>query len=493
MSFKKQKNNQGFTLIELVVATFVIGTTLVGVVGLMVLVLRTAQEGERRVAAVALVNEKAEMVRNLPYAAVGTVGGIPEGAIEPEDVVTRNATTYVVKTDIRYVDDPYDGVLGGGGGGGCIEISHHPPGNPEVCQDLCVAASAVNAHLAHGDSTSLMCDGSPIIGPDVLNTDYKQARVEVSWNSPNNAKPLVMLMTVAPKGIEGGELFGTLDFQALSSLGLGIEGAVVQLVNATVNPAVDISTLTNSEGRVVLPGLPEGAGYELSVSLPGYTGEQTLDQTATFFPDIDHLHLTSLVGEVIEKTFFIDLVSTLTLNTVDEDALPLGSVAYNLKGLKTIGLDELGELVYGVDIDAVTDAGGNASHTPLAWDAYNVTIDGVATGYDIKETSIVMPTTLDPNETADMTLTLVDHTDYSVHVTVTTPTGDPIDNATVQLAGTGYDETLGTGVVGQVFFADLPTAQSYALTIDAPGWVTNNQNVTVDEGERLIIELTPEP
>src|SRR3989344_1301397 len=103
----------GFTLIELLIATFIIGTVIVGVFGLFVLGLRSGQEGERRIVGTALANERAEMIRNLPYASVGTVNGIPAGSIPQTETIVRNNNSYTVKTDIRYIDDPFDGTAGG--------------------------------------------------------------------------------------------------------------------------------------------------------------------------------------------------------------------------------------------------------------------------------------------------------------------------------------------------------------------------------------------
>ena len=86
MSFKQS----GFTLLEVVIAVFIIGTVVAGMFGLFLLTLRSAQTGERRVAAVALANERMEMVRNLPYVEVGTQGGVPSGPIWPDEDVARN-------------------------------------------------------------------------------------------------------------------------------------------------------------------------------------------------------------------------------------------------------------------------------------------------------------------------------------------------------------------------------------------------------------------
>ena len=206
-SKKTSKAKTGFTLIELLIATFVIGTALTGIFGLFLLSLRLAQESERRLVAIALANERMEKVRNLPYVDVGTSGGVPSGSIVQEEVVVRNNVSYTVKTDIRYVDDIFDGVTGGGAGGGCLAVAHEPAGQPENCQDLCVGSSSVNAHIQHGDSLGDCAGGSS--GVDVLNTDYKQVRVEVSWPSPNSPKPILLITKITPEGVEGGELFGT--------------------------------------------------------------------------------------------------------------------------------------------------------------------------------------------------------------------------------------------------------------------------------------------
>src|SRR5688572_28869887 len=107
MSFKKN----GFTIIEILVTVFIIAIVVTAIFGLFVLNIRTSQEAERRVVATALANERAEMIRNLPYADVGTHGGIPAGEIVPTEVITRNNTTYTVNTDIRYIDDAYDGLV----------------------------------------------------------------------------------------------------------------------------------------------------------------------------------------------------------------------------------------------------------------------------------------------------------------------------------------------------------------------------------------------
>lgn len=485
---------KGFTLIEVLIAIFVIGTVVTGMFGLFTVTMRSSQDSERRIVATALANERMEMVRNLPYAEVGTVGGVPAGPLVQEETVMRSGGPYVVRTDIRYVDDPYDGYIPGISQGHDPVIICHKPGTPGE-KTLTVDASALDAHLAHGDTTGACGSQGEGTGEgDAFNADYKRVRVEVSWQSAYDVRPVLLITNIAPYGIEGGELGGTLDFLALDAEGEGIEGASVTIVNDAVDPPINMTTLTNVEGRVVLPGLPESsATYELTVTKEGMTTERTYDQSADFYPDVDHAHLTMIAGNVTSKSFAIDDVSLLHVHMKEDTGPPVRSLQYTLKGTKSIGTDGEGNTVYVVDEVATTNPGGRYDHEGLVWDSYIISVDGEATGYDIKETSEVMPFSLDPGEQSEVVVTLVDHTPLSLHVTVTDAIGVPVDNATVRLTNeTSYDETLGTGVVGQVFFADLPEAGDYYLFINAPGYIESSQAVPVDASERITVALTAE-
>lgn len=493
----KQENrthsSSGFTIIELLITSFVIATIVTGLFGFFVLSLRTAQESERRLVAVALANEKMELIRNLPYVNVGTNGGIPSGSIEQEESVDRNGLTYTVRTDIRYVDDPYDGEVPG-----AIEDDEqvticHKPGTPQE-QTLIVNANALDAHLAHSDTTGACEGGDPTPEGDLYNADYKQVRVEVSWNSPNSAKPVLLITYVTPQGIEGGELGGTLDFQALNAAGEAIQGAAVQIVNDEVDPPINFTTDTNTEGRVILPALPESAdSYKVTVSKEGYTTEQTYDVAADFLPDSDHSHLSMILREVTNKTFFIDLVSTINIVTLDETDTALGNIAYSIQGTKSIGVNGSNETVYLLDEGGATDGVGEASHENIVWDSYDITVDGATTGYDIKESSVFLPVDLEPGETIDVELTLVPHVPYSLHTQVASPENEPVDNATVRLFSGTYDEELGTGVIGQVFFADVPSAGDYTIEVSAPGYENFTQTIPISGTDRIRINLTPTP
>jgi hypothetical protein len=88
-------------------------------------------------------------------------------------------------------------------------------------------------------------------------------------------------------------------------------------------------------------------------------------------------------------------------------------------------------------------------------------------------------------------MTLVPHTLISLHVSVTAAAGQPVDNATVHITATGVDETDITGVVGQVFFADLPVGGDYTVEVSAPGFTNLVSTVTVTGSTRTTVQLTP--
>lgn len=433
---------QGFTIIEVVIAVFVLGVVVVGVFGLITLTLKSSHDGQRRIVATGLANEKMEMIRNLPYDSVGTVGGIPSGPIAQSEQIVRNGSTYTVATDIRYIDDAFDGT-----------VTDTPP--------------------------------------DLVNTDYKQARVEVSWESPVSSRPVLLITQIAPKGIEGGDSLGTLIFQALNAAGAGVAGASVHLLNASVSPAVDLVTSTNEDGRVVIPGLPPSSGtYQLSVTKDGYTTEQTYSGDSSFTPDVDHSHLTALAGEITNKTFSIDATSALSIRTVDATDTPIGGIAYTLTGSKKTGTDSLGNAVYLFDRQDVTDGEGMFQYQGMTWDTYSFSLSDSPAIYDIKETSITLPLGISPGTDSTLTAVLVPHEELTLHVTVTNAAGVPIPDATVHVTGAEYDSTLTTSQYGQVFFSPLDQVSDYTVEVSAPSYQVSTQQVSVDAGVRLQVLMS---
>ncbi|MEK7627041.1 MAG: hypothetical protein AAB397_00455, partial [Patescibacteria group bacterium] len=111
--FKKYGNQKfltGFTLIESVIGIALMLIVFIGIFGVYQLGFRVVWQSGARITAVSLANQKLELVRNLSYNGVGTLGGIPSGLIPQTEVISRNNIEYTVRTNISYIDDSFDGV-----------------------------------------------------------------------------------------------------------------------------------------------------------------------------------------------------------------------------------------------------------------------------------------------------------------------------------------------------------------------------------------------
>ncbi|MFA5880371.1 MAG: type II secretion system protein, partial [Candidatus Margulisiibacteriota bacterium] len=110
MKEKKIKQN-GFTLLEIIVTLGLMAMTISAIAQLYQTYLRLTADEKFKITAASLANQKIEIVRNLPYNNIGTLGGIPAGTIPQEETVTRNGYNFNVRTEIIYIDDTFDGTF----------------------------------------------------------------------------------------------------------------------------------------------------------------------------------------------------------------------------------------------------------------------------------------------------------------------------------------------------------------------------------------------
>src|SRR3990167_826707 len=266
---------RGVTLIDTVVGTSLMLLVFVGIFAAFQLSIDVVTNNRARAGALALMNERMEYVRSLDYASVGTVGGIPSGPIAQSEPVTLSDIPYTRRTTIQYTDDPEDG--------------------------------------------ENEADENEVI------VDYKQVRIEVSWSSRTGERRVLMVARVAPlngEEVDCGTPCGTLRIDVLNAAGGPVQGAQVDIVNNILVPAVDITTYTNVDGRVILAGAPVASvasGYEVVVSKFGYNSAQTYPSGAEN-PYPTPAHAGVLQNQTTAVTFGlpdsgIDLVSTKTVYT----------------------------------------------------------------------------------------------------------------------------------------------------------------------------------
>lgn len=314
--------NRGFTLIETLigVAIFAMIATSAwfGLVKIFdgVLVLRA------KTVATNLATEQIEIIRNLPYADVGILNGLPSGVIPYEQNLTRDGKEFLVRTTIRNVDLAFDGVIGG---------------TPN--------------------------DTSP--------ADNKLVEIEIICTKcGKEIPPLLFNTNIAPKALETTGNNGAIFISVFDSNGQPVPQADVYIKNSQKNPPIIIEDVTNDLGVLQIIDAPPGTGaYEITVSKDGYSSERTYKIGDTANPSPTKPHANVVAGSVTQISFAIDKVSSLTVNTRNVACAPFANVDFNLESSKLIGLNKPK-----YDVDHVTNSEGQKNITGLEWDTYKIAL-----------------------------------------------------------------------------------------------------------------------
>jgi hypothetical protein len=253
--------SRGVTLIDTVVGTALMLLVFAGIAAAFQLSIDVVSNNKARAGAIALANERMEYLRSLSYSALGTAGGIPAGALAQSEIETLNGVPYVRRTVIEYADDPKDGT----------------------------GAADQNG----------------------ITSDYKAAKVDVSWSSRSGTRHITVVSRFEPS--TGMEISctppcGTLVVNAVNASSSPVVNAQVRITNASASPAVDLTTYTNASGTVSIIGAPAASNYSVVVSKSGYSTAQTYSATAQN-TNPSPANLTVSNNQTTAATFAIDLLS----------------------------------------------------------------------------------------------------------------------------------------------------------------------------------------
>lgn len=436
----------GFTLIETLVALGVLGMFFTAVSIILQIIITNVSDSRVRTVALSLAQEKMEIIRNMPYATIGTIGGIPSGPIPQTEVAPLNGQNFIITTSIAFVDDPFDG----------------------------------------------------LIPTDTLNTDYKRARIEVSWGGEFPARfPVSLITNIAPKGVETSVGGGTLFLKVFNSSGVPISNATVRVDNTSVNPNIHIQTLTNSNGNVVLPGAPACLTcYQISVTKPSYSTDRTYSQTEVANPLQPHASV--LEAQVTQVSFAIDSMSSLIIKSYGSEISgfpPVSNVFFTLKGNKIIGYDTIDEPVYKYSYSTNT-GGGTVTISGLEWDTY--TIDFTNSAHLLAGSNPLVPISLLPGVNTSIIMSVVPKSNTSFLVAAKSTAGDLLASVSAQLTHLpDYDTTLTTGATGaanfgQAFFGGL-SPLTYDLKLTLPGFQDATVAYNLTGINQEVITLIPNP
>ncbi|HAI74050.1 MAG TPA: hypothetical protein DCS28_03300 [Candidatus Moranbacteria bacterium] len=458
---KIKNKNSGFTLIEALTLLFVFSIITLSFYSVMSVGLRYIQDSKNRLAALAVANEKMEIVRNLKYDDVGTTGA-GTGSLPEDEDVTENGKTFHIDTVVGYDDDDYD--------------NNYPA--------------------------------------DVIPGDFKQVIITVLWGDAglggNNSVELKSRFV--PPGLEVANTGdGILSINIFSDQpgGAGIPDSSVHIINN--DTVLDTNQTTDSSGNVILigPNIQDSIQkYEIIVSKNGYETVATMPP----FPDTNYnptfVHASVVSGGVNVANIVQNELADLDIDTVDYLNQPIGNIDFHLNGGKLLGIEttEPFDLIYNLVTDENTDSGGEKEFNGISPGQYEFSL--LESGYRIigidPPFSYKLPNTGDDiyllslfsEPPLGIKVKLASKAVASLLVSVLKSTDkSPIFGAVVQLTNAfGYDVSQITPIDGRAFFpttTDVFASGLYNLKITADGFSDSDSQVTIIDDQLKVetIEL----
>lgn len=442
----KKIQNSGFTLIEAMVFLFIFSIITMTFYSVITLGTNYIIESKNRLGALALANEKMEIVRNLKYDDIGLTTGIPSGSMLEDEDAIAGSNTYHVKTIAQYVDDPFDGVF--------------------------PADSAPN--------------------------DYKKVKVTISWGGANGSTGSMYLVSrFVPPGMEVAAGDGILSINIIDSTGSGIPQAQVHITNNNVSPAVNITQNTDDSGNLIFPGAAESIlGYQISTSKNNYETVSTVNPEEMAYVPVD-THASVVKGFINTKSIVIDRLSDLKIKTTDSLGNPIPDVNFKIKGGRILGTDTgvvPNETIYKLDSSEKTQSDGEMDFNELSpgqiflsdiSDVSGYSLVGISSLSGFDPTLNIYRSSLISDEEKTIEIKFADESLDSLLVKVLSNADDsPIYNAQVRLTnGSGYDTTVSTSFDGKAFFpinSDPLLPGTYTVEIIASGFQNYSSEVDID-------------
>jgi hypothetical protein len=394
---QRQTTNRyrGMTLIETLVAIGFFMVVSVALYEVYVKIIKTTTILNARVVAASLANEEFEILRNLPYASVGTQGGIPSGSIPHIQTLTRDGISFGVTTTIRNIDEVFDGTIGG---------------TPN----------------------------------DLSPADNKLVTIEITCVVCQNFVPLMYTTHIAPKDLETASTNGALIINVFDANGVALPDATITIDNPTLVPAVHISDVSGVDGTLTIVDAPPAVGsYHIVVTKDGYSTDQSYPPNAIDNPNPTTPDATVVVQQITQVSFSIDKTSTLTTTTTSDTCVAKPGVTYELSGSKIIGTTPD---VLKYTSTETTNSSGVKTITNLEWDTYTIAL--ADSTYDLIGTNPLLSLGLLPDSLQDMQLIVAPKNPNRLLVVVRDQsTGLPITDANVEVAteDLSYDVIQRTG------------------------------------------------
>jgi hypothetical protein len=256
------QNSKSFTLVEVLVAIFLVSVVFWGIFGAYQLGLKIVGLSEKKITATQIAQGEIEKIKNLPYLDVGTTGAqapYASGTLEASTSTILNGVEYKIERKIMLISDPSD-----------------------------------------GDEECLV--------------DYKRAEIKVSFSGILKGQ-VILTTDMMPKS-KSEELaicqqqpIGVLSVQVLNAVGQFVPSPTIEIYDSQGNLK---GSFTPSGGKYDIPLSP--GTYKVVVSKSGYSTERTYSIDEIAIPEKPNP--TVFENQITQISFAIDKVSTMTTKTL---------------------------------------------------------------------------------------------------------------------------------------------------------------------------------
>lgn len=293
----------GFTLVELMVSLVVISILVVSLFGLFITLVHSATLAKQRSVALTVATDQMEYLKSLPYDNLIVIGGAiaGNGVVPATKTVKVNGASYIVKTDITYVDDSYDN-----------------------CGNLYSTTALKQKYCRGATATTPTTDTNP--------ADYKDAHVAV-YNAGGTQLAYVDTQ-IAARVSETASNTGALVITVVDGTGTPISGASVHVTNSTVTPTVNATDSTDENGIAIIYGaLPDsGNDYLITASKTGYSTLSTIAASGSLQPNYQNQKVIAQQASNLTMKLYPMTDNSLVVETTDTAGSPLASVKVYTKG-----------------------------------------------------------------------------------------------------------------------------------------------------------------
>lgn len=292
---------QGFSLIELIIAVTMIVVVGVAATQLYVTLINTVAFMQKRSIALDMSANQMEYLRSLPY------DNLQVGTNETTEV--KNGYPYTIKTIVRYVDDY-------GEPRGCLNY-----GSDEGMQANCRGWTKAT------DDPNKRRDDNPM--------DYKAATIEI------RGRGSILLSSASSyfgaRVAETASGTGAIVVKIIDGGGNPVEGATVTCENPTTTPRVvvaDCTETTTADGYAIFYGLPPDTrpDYVLTAWKDGYSKIWTIPSSGNLQPVYPNVSLLPQTQSLVTLRIFPKSTSGILIETVDTFGNHLPNIQVAIRG-----------------------------------------------------------------------------------------------------------------------------------------------------------------